>query len=205
MLRKLKPAVILVLAIPVILSGTALTSQENNGQILGGTLAAPIRLEIFSDFQCPACRDLYLGTIRQVLQEYCSKDKVCVIYHEFLLPQHQYARQAARFSQASARLGQQKMLPVYDSLFSEQAKWSQDGNVEAAVAKALTPEDMQKVKKFMQDPSIDQTIDRELKLGTDNNIKSTPTIFMYYIGRKEKVEGIIPYDTMKNFFDRVVK
>ena len=34
---------------------------------LGGTLDAPIQLEVFSDFQCSYCRSFYLETITQVL------------------------------------------------------------------------------------------------------------------------------------------
>ena len=113
---------------------------------------SPLRIEVFSDFQCPACRELYLGTIRQVLQDYSSKDKVCVIYHEFPLAIHPYAKEAARYSEAAGRLGLQKLLPVYDSLFTDQQQWSKDGSLELTVSKALPSEDVQKLKKIMQEP-----------------------------------------------------
>ena len=68
------------------------TAEPASGQILGGSKNSPVKIEVFSDFECPACRELYLVTIRQVLQEYSSKDKVCVIYHEFPLSSHRYSR-----------------------------------------------------------------------------------------------------------------
>src|SRR5512135_2584771 len=117
------------------------SADEPSGQMLGGSLNSPIRIEVFSDFQCPHCRDLYLGTIKPLLQEYASKDKVCVIYHEFPLAMHQYSREAARYSEAAGRLGQQKLLPVLDSIFTDQAQWAQDGSLEATVSKALPGED----------------------------------------------------------------
>lgn len=102
MFRKVQSMVLLTLCCAVF-SVPADSMDQSTGQILGGSLNSPIRLEIFSDFQCPACRDLYLGTIRQVLEEYASKDKVCVIYHEYPLSIHPYAREAARYCEAASR------------------------------------------------------------------------------------------------------
>ena len=166
---------------------------------------SPIKIEVYSDFQCPACRDFYLGTIRQILQEYSSRDKVCVIYHEYPLQMHAYAREAARYAEAAYRLGQQKLLQVMDSLYTDQALWSQDGKLEPTVAKALSKDDFQKLKKNMLDPGINSTIDKEIQLGTLNEVKSTPTIFISYIGRQQKVEGIITYIVLKQFIDSIVK
>jgi protein-disulfide isomerase len=160
---------------------------------------------VFSDFQCPHCRDYYLGTIRPLLQEYSSKDKVCVIYHEFPLPGHPYAREAARYTEAAAQLGQQKLLPVYDSIFTNQAQWSEDGKLEATVAKALPQDDFLKVKKAMQDPSINAAIEKEIQLGVQNKVDSTPTSLIYYIGRQERVDRAIAYPVLKQFIDSIVK
>jgi protein-disulfide isomerase len=195
----------LLMFFPVIWSAPVQSLDEASGQILGGSVNAPIRLEVFSDFQCSACREFYLGTIRQVLQEYCSKDKVCVIYHEYPLSIHQYAREAARYSEAASRLGQQKLLPVYDSLFTDQAQWSQNGSLEVTVAKALPRDDFLKLKKIMLDPSINSAIDREVELGMRREVRSTPTTFIYYIGKQQKVEGLVTYIVMKQFIDSIVK
>jgi protein-disulfide isomerase len=195
----------LCIACAALSSVPARSVDQAAGQILGGSLNSPIRLEVFSDFQCPACRDLYLGTIRQLLQEYCSKDKVCVIYHEFPLAIHQYSREAARYSEAAARLGQQRLLPVVDSLFTNQTQWAQDGSLESTVSKALSQDDFQKLKKIMQDSSINEAIDKEVQLGVQKEVKSTPTLFIYYIGKQQKVEGVVAYPVLKQFIDSIVK
>ena len=166
---------------------------------------SPIRIDVFSDFQCPHCRDFYLGTIKQVLQEYSSKDKVCVIYHEFPLSGHQYAKQASRYVEAAAQLGQQKLLPVFDSIFTDQAQWSQDGSLELSVSKVLLQEDFLKVKKIMQDASINSAIEKEIQLAIQKDIKSTPTLLISYIGRQQKVEGLVTYAVLKQFIDSIVK
>jgi len=203
MFRKLRS--IIFLAIIIIWSMQARSADEASGVILGGSVNSPVRIEIFSDFQCPACRDLYLGTVKQVLQDYSSKDKVCIVYHEFPLSIHQHSREAARYCEAAARLGQEKLLPVMDSLFTDQAQWSQDGSLESSVSKALSRDDFQKLKKIMQDPSINSEIEKEVQLGLKKDVKSTPTLFVHYIGKEQKAEGVVTYPVLKQFIDQVVK
>jgi protein-disulfide isomerase len=200
----LKCALFLVLFSALLVSARA--AEQFSGQILGGTPDAPVRIEVFSDFQCPSCRELYLDVIRKVLAEYSSQNKVCVIYHEFPLQMHRYSREAARYAEAVSRLGREQMIKVYDSLFMDQAQWSEDGSVGASVAKALTRAEFQKLKKMMEDPAITATIDKEVKLGTDYQIKSTPTFFIYS-GRKQlqKVEGRLTYVALKQYLDTIIK
>jgi protein-disulfide isomerase len=193
---------ILCLALSSIFS---MSAEETSGHILGGSLNSPIRVEIYSDFQCPHCRDLYLGTVKPLLQEYSSKDKVCVIYHEFPLDMHPYSREAARYIEAAAQLGQQKLLPVYDAIFTDQAQWSQDGKLEGIVTKALTQDDFLKVKKILRDPIISVAIEKGIELGLQNKVTSTPTLFFYYIGKQQRVEGLVTYPVMKQFVDSIVK
>jgi protein-disulfide isomerase len=179
--------------------------QPDPAQCLGGKLDAPIRIEIFSDFQCPACRSLYLETMKQVLRDYCAYDKVCVIYHEFPLTIHKYARDAARYSIAAQKLGRRQWQAVMDSLYNLQPSWSIDGNVEAAVAKAVSAEDLQKIKALAFEPSINETIVREIATGQRREIRSTPTLFVSAIGREQKVEGPVPYQVLKEYFDSIIK
>src|SRR5438034_8986261 len=56
-----------------------------------GNKDAPITLEVFSDFQCPGCRELYLRSLRRVIDEYCATGKVYLLHHDFPLPQHKYS------------------------------------------------------------------------------------------------------------------
>jgi len=185
--------------------GPAQSLESASGQILGGSLNSPIKLEVFSDFQCPACRELFLGTIRQILKEYSNKDKVCVIYYEYPLPLHKYSRSAALYVAAASRMGQQKVLSIMEVLFIDQAQWSQDGNIEASISKVLQPDDVKKLKMILQDASINAAVERDRQLGLMKKIESTPTMFISQPGKQQKVEGLITYPVMKQFIDRIVK
>ncbi len=181
------------------------SSEDAPGRILGGSIDSPVRIDVFSDFQCSACRAFFLDTVRELLKEYSSKDKVCVVYHEFPLSYHQYAREAARYCEAAWRMGVQKLLPVMESIYVDQASWAQDGTLEDSVAKALPPEDFLKLKEIMKDPSINEAIEKEIQLGVKEKISATPTLIISYPGKQQRVEGVVTYLVMKQFIDSIVK
>ncbi len=195
----------LVLCLVGFLSKPALAADQSCENCLGGALDAPIKIEVFSDFQCPACRTLYMDTMKQVLKDYSSSDKVCVIYHEFPLAMHAHSREAARYALAARKLGRQQWLAVVDSLYADQPLWSQNGMVQVSVARALSPSDFQALLKILQDPSINETIDRDIALGQERKVQSTPTMFVTTFGREQKVEQVLPYPVLKNYFDKIVK
>jgi protein-disulfide isomerase len=183
------------------------TSSENyTGHVLGGPPQSPVRVEVYSDFECPHCRDLYLTVTRQLLQDYVNK--VCVVYHEFPLVSHQYAREAARYSEAASRMGRQTLLKVIDALYMEQDKWSQNGRIDPVIAKALSRDEFQKLKLVMRDPGVSIEVEKEWKLGVKAGINSTPTMFIHYYGNVQRVDttqGPIKYSMIKRFLDSKLK
>jgi len=106
---------------------------------------------------------------------------------------------------AASKLRRQKVLPIMEALYLDQAQWSQDGNIDASISKVLSPEDFKKLKMIMQDPGMNAAIDKEVKLGTLKKVKSTPTMFISYTGKQQKVDNPITYPVMKQFIDSIVK
>jgi len=177
------------------------------GHVLNGSDASPVRIEVFSDLQCAGCRDLFIRILTPVMKEY--KDKVCVVYYEFPLSGHQYARPAARYVAAANRLGQKQLLSVYNAIFNDQVYWAIDGSLETSVAKALSSEDLQRVRRILQDRAslaeINETIEKEYLLGMHKGVNATPTVFISHGGREQKVEGAPTYLVLKQFLDPLVK
>lgn len=190
----------------IVWAAPAHSAERYTGHVLGGPPQSPVRIEVYSDFQCPHCREFYLTVMRQVMQNYSNK--VCVVYHEFPLITHPLAREAARYSEAASRMGQQILLKVDDALFLDQATWSENGRIDPVIAKALSRQEFQKLKQIMQDPGILVAVDRERDKGMQLGINSTPTIFIYYYGRQQRVETTqapLTYPVLKNFLDSVLK
>jgi protein-disulfide isomerase len=160
---------------------------------------------VFSNFECSHCREFYLRTIKKVLKDYSSADKVCVIYHDFPFSSHKYDRKAARYAEAASRVGLNTVLKVFDAFYTEQATWSQNGKLEEILQKALTSEEYRKVLEYSEDPEIDTLIEKQYQLATDKGLQSTPTSYIFYPGKEQKVEGVITYVVLKGFIDKIIK
>jgi len=178
--------------------------KERNWQCLGSP-NAPIKIEVFSDYQCPACRSFYFDVSRQLIADYAAAGKVCLVYHEFPLRGHQYSRPAARFAEAAARLGQQQWIKVTDALFYYQPQWSTDGQVEATVAKALTEKEMDQVRRLMDDATIDAAIERDIQDGMQRAVRSTPTAFLLSKGKEERIPPGVQYPILRRVLDGLLQ
>src|SRR5579872_680384 len=107
-----------------------------------GSKSAPIVMEVFSDFQCPACKSLYDATNRNLMDSYVNTGKVYLMHRDFPLPMHAHSKVAAQYSRAAAQIG--KLEAVEEVLFQNQEKWEASGDVDGTVAKALSPAEMTK-------------------------------------------------------------
>jgi protein-disulfide isomerase len=207
-MKNIKPLVgIIILSLLVFSAAVAQPDAAalKGGLLVGGASDAPIRIEIFSCYQCPPCRDFYLDTVRPLLKEYARTNKVSVIYYEYPLKIHNHSRDTARYGIAAHRLGQDQWQRVSEALYLKQAQWIADGNVEAVVVEVLSTDEMARVKQFLKDPSIEQTIDRDIQIGNKRQIPGTPTFFLYAKGREERVAGKISYPLLKSYLDRMLK
>jgi len=176
---------------------------------LGGQPNAPLKIEVYSDFQCPVCRTFYLETMKPLIADFTKEkrlDKIYVVYHDFPLEMHQYSRKAASYAQAAERLGRETWLRVFDALYQEQAQWSQDGNIDAVVARVLDPTELTRVQKLATDPSIEQAVRLEVLLGESHNVTVTPTFFIITESRPpERVNGGVAYALLKGRLERLLK
>lgn len=172
---------------------------------LGADRRAPIVMEVFSDHQCPSCRRFYLEVTRRLLADYAMKGKLWVVYREFPLErQHPYARQAARYTQAAGRLGQEEWIRVTDALYVYQHLWSTTGQLDPVVAGALPEEKMNQVRKWLKDPKLDAHIDRDLALGRRRGVRGTPTIFITANGKTEQIPVVYQYTIFRRYLDSLL-
>jgi len=179
-------------------------TEELAPRCVGTDPDAPIVVEVFSDFQCPACRRFYLEVARPVMADYAMKGRVCVVYREFPLNSHQHARQAARYSLAAGSLGQQEWIKVTDALYVYQSQWAANGQVEAVVAQALSEEKMAQVKKRLEDPKLEAQIDREIADGRQLGVRATPTIFISANGKSERIPPGVQYPILRRYLDTLL-
>jgi len=185
-----------------------------------GVKSAPITMEVFSDYQCPACRGFFENTLRYLINDYVASGKVYLIHRDFPLPMHPYSMDAARWANAAARIG--RFETVDAALFDNQDKWTKDGSMEQYIAAALGPTDFKRVQKLVagcltQTPGntaaaqtnhtceLDTFIQQDVALGKQVPVNSTPTIVITYKGQRyPPMSGIFTWPIMKQYLDSLM-
>ena len=192
-------AILFVASLPAVQSARAAES----GDCIRGTSSSPIKIEVFSDFQCPACQAFYLRTMRNVFTEYADTGKACVVYREFPLESiHPHSREAAQYGHAAMRVGVPQWGQVADALFENQQAWGSSGDLEPVIAKVLSPDDLAALHQELENKaSLNAAIDADLKMGIERGVGSTPTFFVTANGSTQKVAAAVQYAILKRFLD----
>jgi protein-disulfide isomerase len=191
-----------------------------------GSSSAPITMEVFSDYECPSCRNLFETTLRQMIPDYVASGKVYLVHRDFPLPMHKYGYQAARWLNAAARIGE--FQSVEAALYDNQNAWAMDGNIEKYVSGAMSAADFKRVQSQMQgcgypgDASVkpaalalgaqagqtcalDTYIDQDRALGNKIPVQATPTYVITYKGNRLPAgSGLVSWPILKQFFDSLL-
>lgn len=158
---------------------------------------APIKMIIFSDFECPSCKALS-EQIPQLVSRY--EGKIDIQYFFYPLdnncnpamerPLHQYACKAAY---AASCMPPQNFEKVHDTIFSNQDKFDsgfldqyiKENKLEECVASQATKEKVLAI----------------IKAADPFNIRSTPSFLLNGV----KIEGVRPIDQLYSIFDEIVR
>ncbi len=168
-----------------------------------GIQSAPVRIDEFSDFECPHCQRLYLNTLRPLINQYVANGKVFLVHHDFPLPMHTYARQAAYYADAAAAIG--KLGPVEQALFLHQDQWASNGKIEPFVAAVLSPVQAKQVEELAQTAIIHDAVQNDVTLGDHLGINETPTMFITYKGKRMPIIGDVSYPILRGYIDALLR
>jgi protein-disulfide isomerase len=171
-----------------------------------GNPNAPITMEVFGDFQCPACRGFFEGTTKQVIDDYVIPGKVYLIHRDFPLEMHPYARQAARLANAAAEFGQFEA--IERALYDHQDEWSARGNIDEVIASNFPAAQFKKFQTFETQHinEINASIERDRALGMQRNVNQTPTVYITAHGKTEALPGGgVDYKLLKSYFDYLLR
>ena len=188
-------------------STSAATGAPNfQNQKTIGNSSAPITMEIFGDFECPACRGFFEGTVKQVIDDYVIPGKVYIIHRDFPLEMHPYARQAARLANAAAEFGQFEAMER--ALYDHQDEWTAKGNIDQVMASYFPPVQFKKFQAFEAQHmvEINAAIAKDQAMGTQRNVNQTPTVYITSHGKMEALPGGgVDYKLLKSYFDYLLR
>ena len=158
---------------------------------------APIKMAIFSDFECPACKMLseqvpllasrYEGKI-DIQYYYYPLDNSCNPSME--RPLHQYACKAAF---AASCMPVQDFAKVHDEIFHNQDKFD-TGFLDTYIKN-------NHLEKCVADTKTKEKVVALIKASDPFNIRSTPS----YLINGVKIEGVLPTDQMYVIMDEILK
>jgi protein-disulfide isomerase len=173
--------------------------QEVDPHCAFGSKTAPVTMEIYSDFQCPACKQLFKTTNQPLMDNYVNTGKVYLIHRDFPLPMHAYSRLAASYARAAAHIG--KFDAVEQALFQNQEKWEANGDVKGIVAAVLSVADTKKVQALVDGKTLEPLIDKDKQAGQVIPVNQTPTTVFRHKGQTYPYAGVMSYDILKGFLD----
>ena len=156
-------------------TATKTAEKEDNSLHVRGPRNAPVTMEVYGDFQCPAC-----GTASQAIDELQSQyaQQVRVVFYEFPLAMHQHALEAAMAAEAAGLQG--KFWEMHDLLYQYQAVWSKVSDVShffEAYAEAIGL-DVARFRVDRQSAEVRARVMKEGEAGAARGVKNTPTIFV---------------------------
>jgi protein-disulfide isomerase len=135
-----------------------------------GPKSAPVTIVEFSDFQCPYCAGLQ-PTLQEVLKAYPKE--VRLVYKQYPLNIHQYARQAAVASMAAH--AQNKFWQFHDKLFQNFQAINEENIKKWAREVGLNMTDFE---KSMQAGQHETAVQKDLADGAAAKVLGTPTVFV---------------------------
>jgi len=191
-----------------------------------GSASAPIRMDVFTDYQCPSCRNFYESSLRQLIaSDYVTSGKVYLVHHDFPLRAHMYSGLAARWANAAARVGE--FPEVEAALYENQDAWGASGDIPKYVAAAMPAADFKRMETLVKscesppptsswdhgDPlandshpcAFDYAVRDDIELGYKVPVQATPTYVITYKGQKLPAgSGIVSWPILKQFFDSLL-
>jgi protein-disulfide isomerase len=196
---------LVALALAASLPVLAASLDADKSKIMGNP-DAPVTIEIYSDFECPACRNFHMETLPQLVKDYVVPGKVCIVSREFPLAivEHKYSREAANYATAAARVG--KYPAVADALFKTQASWAASGKVWETVASVLTAAEQKKVQPLAKDPGVMSEVQADVARGQAAGINRTPTAIVKRGSKQYPLSDYgLKYDLLSSLLNDLLK
>jgi protein-disulfide isomerase len=156
---------------------------------------SPIRISVFSDFECPFCK-VVSDQLPELVRRY--PDKISIQYFYFPLDAKCNSNIKSRFHENAcdaasiAACDEKKFHEVHDEIFKIQAQLASGALSEIAAKYEL--------KNCLDNKDVLNKVITSINQGTKYNLKSTPTIIL----NGKKIEGSIPSPQFFAIFEDIL-
>lgn len=136
-----------------------------------GPPSATVKLLVFSDLECPYCREFHQAA-RLLMRQY--PNDVAMVFLHFPLESHRYSWAAARAAECAGR--QEKLMEFLDASFESQQVFGYIPWDSLAVRAGVTR--LHDFQTCIGQRSVKDAIDAGLKAGRNLNVRATPTVLV---------------------------
>lgn len=194
-------AVMVGLALIVVVGQPQVGAQHAQayGNVLGDP-NAPVTVEEYADFQCPACGQFARQTLPQIEEKYIKTGKVKWVFNHDAFIGNESIRAAEASECANA---QGKFWEYADTLFNNQAGENQGAFNDTNLAKFAQQVglDMTQYNQCMADNTYLSKVQASTQNGSLRGVNSTPTLFI----NGQMVSGAISMQTFESMIAPLLK
>jgi protein-disulfide isomerase len=172
-----------------------------------GNPDAPVKVDVWEDFQCPACKSYSEQIERQLFKNYVETGKVFYTFHHFAFIDSQVpTKESNQAANASMCAGAQNQFWNYkDMLYTNwngenQGAFSDRRLVAFAESLGL---DMKEFKPCFDQNQFKADFDKDYSDGVAMGVSGTPSVF---VNGEQISPGYIPsYDDLSNAIDSAIE
>jgi len=156
-----------------------------------------IRMDIYSDFECPACKALS-EQVPAIVEKYKNQIEINYYYYpldmncnpEMKNPLHQFACKAAYVASC---VPNEKFYEVHEEIFNHQNELA-SGYLDQLIKKFS-------IEQCVTDEKTKKTVQSLIATAQAFSLSSTPTFLVNGV----KIEGALPLDQLTIIFDEIIK
>lgn len=165
-----------------------------------GDPAAPIEIEEWADFQCPACQFFATETATQLAERYIAEGKVKVVFRHlaFIGQESLWAAEAAECAAE-----QDRFWDYHDKLFAEQAGENR-GAFSRSNLKRFASEiglDSEQFNACFDSGRYAAQVQAETQAGRQKGVQATPTLFV----NGQMIRGAPRFEQLRQIIESVAR
>lgn len=159
----------------------------SNAFLVSAESTAPVKLVVFSDFQCPYCKR-FSEIVHQLTVE--ERSEVQIVYRQLPLSIHAWARDAVELTECAAMQDKGAFWKLHDFLFVQQEELSKETLRSKALDFLLreTTISSKAILACLNEKSFEGLLRQDEQLAMDLGINATPSVFVN--GRRMNIRSV---------------
>jgi protein-disulfide isomerase len=173
-----------------------------------GNKNAKVVIVSYDDFQCPFCTRMHQTLFGDIFKSYA--DRVKIVYKDFPLPMHPWAKRAAIDSNCLAAMSNDAYWSFADFIHANPQEISGNRKPLAEQLEAVDTLTREQGKKFNVDPEKlntcikaqdDSAVLASIQEGEQVGVQATPTLFI----NGQKIDGAVPAEQVRAMIERALR